>query len=113
MDILFALGNATTAQIREAMGDPPTGNAVRTLLQILEDKGHVRRRRQGREYLFSPVLSRARAGFGALQHVLETFFEGSIEKALTSHLTRKYSDLSDDEYKALMLLIEEARQKEK
>lgn len=113
MDILFSLGSATTAQIREQMEDPPSGNAVRTLLQILETKGHLKKKREGREYVFSPTKPRSRAGLEALQHVLSTFYEGSIENALTAHLTRKGSGLTEEEFQRLTKLIEETRQTEK
>ena len=113
MDILFSLESATTAQIREQMEDPPSANAVRTLLQILETKGHLRKKRIGREYLFSPTKPRSRAGLEALQHVLSTFYEGSIENALTAHLTQKRSAPTEDDYHRLMKLIEQTRQSEK
>ncbi len=110
VDILHAEGRATVARIRECMEAPPTGNAVRALLQILEDKGEVRRSPgSGREFLFSPVESRGKAGAGALQHVLETFFEGSIEKALATHLARKRTELSAEEFARLERLIEESK----
>jgi predicted transcriptional regulator len=112
MDVLYALGTATTEQIREGMDDPPSGNAVRTLLQILEEKGHLIRRRIGKEYEYSPTQSRTRAGFAALQHVLATFYEGSIEKALTAHLARKKEKLSADDLERLKRLIDAARDAE-
>ncbi|MCI0533934.1 MAG: BlaI/MecI/CopY family transcriptional regulator, partial [Verrucomicrobiales bacterium] len=60
MDILYSLGKATTEEIRERMEDAPTSNAVRTLLQILEEKGHLRRIKDGKEYTYEPTQSRAR-----------------------------------------------------
>ena len=112
MDILYSLGKATTEEIRERMEDAPTGNAVRTLLQILEEKGHLRRTKDGKEYTYEPTQSRARAGLKAFQHVLETFYEGSIEKALTAHLTRNQEDLTPEDFERLKQLIE-SRRKEK
>ena len=110
MDVLFALKSATSGQIREQLPDPPSGNAVRTLLQILEEKGHVKRKPgKGREYIFSPTVKRSRAGIRALEHVLETFYEGSIEKALTAHLVRKKEALSAEDYERMRQLIDEAR----
>ena len=97
MDALFALEEAPIPDVRSEMIDPPSANAIRTLLQILEDKGHVKRRKEGRNYVFSPKESRKRAGKGALQHVLETFYQGSIE---------------DDSYQRLRALIEDARGKQ-
>ena len=114
MDVLYAMRSATSAQIRERISDAPSGNAVRTLLQILEEKGHVKRRRhRGREYLFSPTVQRSRAGIRALEHVLETFYEGSIEKALTAHLARKKVNLSENDHARLRSLIDEARDQHK
>ena len=113
MDVLYAMGSATSAQIRERIPDAPTGNAVRTLLHILETKGHVKRRKQqGREYLFSPIVQRSRAGMRALEHVLNTFYEGSIEKALTAHLTKKKEILSAADLERLQRLIDEARDRQ-
>ncbi|MCI0539798.1 MAG: BlaI/MecI/CopY family transcriptional regulator, partial [Verrucomicrobiales bacterium] len=85
--------------------------AVRTLLQILEEKGHLRRIKDGKEYTYEPTQSRARAGLKAFQHVLETFYEGSIEKALTAHLARN-QDLTHEDFERLKQLIDAARQKE-
>ena len=85
-------------------------NAVRTLLQILEEKGHVKRRPgKGREFIFSPTVKRSRAGIRALEHVLETFYEGSIEKALTAHLVRRKEALTPEDYERMRQLIDEAR----
>lgn len=112
MDILYALGKATTEDIRREMEDPPTGNAVRTFLQILEAKGHLRRIKAGKEYICEPTKNRARAGIQAFQHVLETFYEGSIERALTAHLTRKRTELTQSEYDRLRQLIDDAGKKE-
>ncbi|MEZ5325201.1 MAG: BlaI/MecI/CopY family transcriptional regulator [Verrucomicrobiales bacterium] len=113
MDVLYHMRTATTAQIREGLTDPPSGNAVRTLLQILEVKGHVKRKKlRGREYVFSPTVQRARAGMRALEHVLETFYEGSIEKALTAHLSKKKELLSAEDFERLQQLIATARDNE-
>ena len=110
MDVLYAMQSATSAQIRERLPEAPSGNAVRTLLQILETKGHVKRRKQqGREYLFSPIVHKSRAGIRALEHVLETFYEGSIEKALTAHLAKKKEVLSAEDFERLQRLIDDAR----
>ncbi|MCB1096035.1 MAG: BlaI/MecI/CopY family transcriptional regulator [Verrucomicrobiae bacterium] len=113
MDVLYHMRTATTAQIREGLTDPPSGNAVRTLLQILEVKGHVKRKKlRGREYVFSPTVQRTRAGMRALEHVLETFYEGSIEKALTAHLSKKKELLSAEDFERLQQLIATARDNE-
>lgn len=113
MDALFALSEAPIAAIRGEMIDPPSANAVRTLLQILEDKGQVKRRKDGRHFVFSPVASRKRAGKHALQHVLETFYEGSIEDAVAAHFTGKQGKLDESAYQRLRALIDAAREGEK
>ena len=89
MDILFALGQATVKQVQEALDDPPTVMAVRRMLQILEEKGHLNRKQDTREVIYSPRESRKIAGSNALKHVLDTFFGGAIEEALAAHFARK------------------------
>jgi BlaI family penicillinase repressor len=113
MDILFSQGSATTESIREAMRTPPSGNAVRALLVILETKGFLKRHRQGREYSYVPVVARSQAGGNALQHVLETFFEGSFEKAFAAHLNRNKEEMSADDYDRLKQLIDGTQEETK
>ncbi|MEO0445774.1 MAG: BlaI/MecI/CopY family transcriptional regulator [Verrucomicrobiota bacterium] len=107
LDLLFSLGEATSAQIRAHMDNPPSGNSVRTHLQILEDRGEiVRDRKEGREFIYKPKEARQKAGMRALSHVLETFFEGSVSTALAAHLA-KGEFVDEDEYQRLRTLIEE------
>lgn len=113
MDALFTLGEAPVTAIREAIPDPPTANAVRTLLQILEDKGHIKRRKDGRHFLFSPKQSRKRAAQRAFDHVLDTFFEGSIETAVAAHFVGKKGKLDAETYERLRELIDEAAEDKK
>ena len=89
MDILFERGHATVRQIQESLIDPPTVMAVRRMLHILEEKGHLNRRQDGREVVYSPRESRKSAGSNALKHVIETFFGGAIDEALAAHFARK------------------------
>ncbi len=111
MDILFALKEATTEQIREQMDAAPSGNAVRALLVILEKKGYLKRIKIGRGYRYLPVVKRSRAGIRALQHVLETFYEGSFENALAAHLNRGKETMSAEDYQRLRALIDESEEK--
>ena len=110
MSALFARGAATVAEVRECMEDPPGMNSVRTLMQILEDKGHVTRKKDGRQYVYSPKQSRGRAGAKALGHVLDTFYGGAIDKAVAAHFTKAGGGLDDDEIERLQALIDEARE---
>ncbi len=109
MDVLYARGEATVNQIVEALPDPPTSMAVRRLLHILGDKGHLERRTRGREVIYSPRESREKAGRSAFARVLETFFGGSLENALSAHLLSREGPVSTEERDRLVDLIEQAR----
>jgi len=109
MDLLFARGEATVRQIAEALPDPPTPMAVRRMMHILEGKGHLRRREQGREVVYAPRQSKDKAGRTAFEKVLETFFGGSLEEALSAHLVSRKDGLSQAERDRLVSLIEQAR----
>jgi predicted transcriptional regulator len=109
MDLLYARGEATVNQITEALPDPPTVMAVRRMMHILEEKGHLRRREQGREVVYSPRESRNKAGRSAFDRVLETFFSGSLENALSAHLLSRKEGVTREERDRLVDLIEKAR----
>src|SRR5215470_4985098 len=86
MDIVYARGEATAADVLAGLPDPPTKTAVRTLLRILEEKGHLTHRQEGLTYVYRASRPRGRAGRTALRRVLRTFFDGSLEKAVAAHL---------------------------
>ncbi len=109
MDILYRRGRVTAAEVREALPDPPSYSAVRALLRLLEEKGHVRHEEAGLRYVFLPTLARDKAKRSALQHLLETFFEGSVEQAVATLLDASVSKLSAQELERLSRLIAEAR----
>jgi predicted transcriptional regulator len=109
MDALFAMGEATVNQITAALPDPPTPMAVRRMMHILEEKGHLRRKQEGREVVYLPRETKAKAGRGAFQRVLETFFGGSLEEALAAHLHSRKDAVSDEERARLISLIEQAK----
>ena len=110
MDILYAHGGATTMEVWRDLPDPPTDMAVRRLLHILEEKGHVRRRKRGREFVYVPKRSKGTAGKAAFQHVLDTFFEGALDEALAAHLAKKQSNVSPEQLQRIQDLIDKARQ---
>jgi predicted transcriptional regulator len=109
MDAVFALGEATVNQVVEAISDAPTAMAVRRMMHILEEKGHLKRRENGREVVYLPREARVKAGRSAFQNVLETFFGGSLEEALAAHLHSRKDSVSDDERERLIALIEQAK----
>ena len=109
MDAVFALGEATVNQVVEAIPSPPTAMAVRRMMHILEEKGHLRRRESGREVVYAPRQPRGKAGRRAFQRVLETFFGGSLEEALAAHLHSRKDQVSPEERQRLIALIEQAQ----
>jgi BlaI family penicillinase repressor len=111
MDIIYARGEATALDVLAGLPDPPTKTAVRTLLRILEEKGHLRHRIDGQTYVFSPSRPRENAGKSALRRVLDVFFGGSLEQAVAVHLGDSATDLSPDELRRLASLIQKARKK--
>ena len=109
MDALYSLGKASAAQILEQIPNPPTYTAVRTLLTILEKKGHVRHASDGTRYIYEPLVARGEMGKRAIDSLLKTFFDDSVERAVTALITRKDADLSQDELERLSQLIEKAK----
>lgn len=110
MDAVFVLGQATVNQVVETIPSPPTAMAVRRMMHILEEKGHLRRRKGGREVTYAPRESRGKAGRSALERVLETFFGGSLEEALAAHLHSRKDAVTPEERQRLIELIEQAQQ---
>ena len=109
MDIIYSLGEATVTQVREAIDDPPSYSAVRALLRILEEKGHLQHKLDGPRFVFSPTMNRNQARRSALQRILRVFFDGSTEKAMSALLDLSDGDLSEEDYDRLLGLIENAR----
>ena len=110
MDAVYARGEATVAQVLEGIPDPPMRGALRTLLRILENKGHLTHRKQGREFIYRPTRPRGQAGRSALGRVLDVFFGGSLGDAVAAHLSdpRRAARLTPEELRRLSDLIENA-----
>ena len=108
MDVIYRAGRATAAEVLEQLADPPSYSAVRALLRVLEDKGHLRHEEEGPRYVFVPTVPRERARQSALRQVLHTFFDGSTEQAVAALLDLK-TKLSDAELDRLSRLIADAR----
>jgi predicted transcriptional regulator len=111
MDVIYARGEAKAADVVAGLPDPPSKTAVRTLLRILEDKGHLTHRQEGVTYVYRPSRPRGRAGRTALRRVLDTFFDGSLERAVAAHLGDAAAGVSAAELERLADLIEQARRK--
>ncbi len=112
MTVCFSLGEASATQIWQRLPDKPSRTAVRTLLRILEEKGHVEHTKRGREFIYRPTRARLKAGQSAFRSVLHTFFGGSLEEAVAAHLADPSGAPNDDELKRLAGLIRAARRKE-
>jgi BlaI family penicillinase repressor len=109
MDILYRRGRATAAEILEAMPDPPTYSAVRAKLRVLEEKGHVRHQEEALRYVYLPRVARDTARRSALQHLVSTFFEGSVENAMAALLDLSAARLKDEDLDRIARMIDEAR----
>jgi len=110
MDVLFRRGQATVAEVLEDLDDPPTYSAVRSILRVLEEKGHITHREDGPRYVYAPAVTRDRARRAALDHVVDTFFDGSAESALAALLRRSDLDMSEAQIKRLSREIRQARE---
>ena len=113
MEVVFTQGKASATDVLRLMPDPPTRAAVRTFLRILEAKGHLKHAVVGREFIYSPTVARQQAGRRAFRNVLSTFFGGSLENALATHLTEPGTQLTDKQVRSLRRLIEQAKQEGK
>jgi predicted transcriptional regulator len=107
LDILYAKGTATAAEVLESLSDPPSYSAVRALLRILEDKGHAKHETQGTRYVYLPMVPREHARHSALTRIVTTFFDGSAAQAAAALVDS--GGLSDEELTKLSSLIERAR----
>ena len=108
MDILHRRTGATVAEIMADLPDPPSYSAVRAMLRLLEEKGHVRHEQDGPRYVYIPVVTRDKARRSAMRHLVRTFFDGSTEDAVAA-LLQSDSGMSEDELSRLSKLIEGAK----
>jgi len=113
MDIVYARGQATVTDVLEGMPDAPARVSVRTLVRILEEKGHLKHTKRGREFIYQPTRPRERAAKAALDRVLDVFFGSSIEQAVAAHLADRGAGLSPAEFRRLSDLIRQAKGKGK
>jgi predicted transcriptional regulator len=110
MDALYKLGKASAAQIVAAIPDPPSNTAVRTLLTILEKKGHVRHRLDGPRFVYEPKIAREKMAQKAVKSVLSTFFDNSVEGVVAALLNQEDARLTAAELDRLTQLIEKAKE---
>jgi predicted transcriptional regulator len=109
MDVLYRAGRATAAEVQEGMPEAPSYSAVRTMLRILEDKGHIRHEQDGPRYVYIPTVARDKAKRSALKHVVNTFFDGSASEVMAALIER---DIDEAELARIRQLIDDAKKKE-
>jgi predicted transcriptional regulator len=109
MDVIYRRGRATAAEVLDGIPDPPSYSAVRAMLRLLEEKGHLRHEQDGPRYVFLPIVARDRARLSALSHVVRTFFDGSATEAVAA-LLHDGSQLSNEELDRLAAMIDKARE---
>lgn len=107
MDVLYRLGKATAQEILDGLAEPPGYSAVRALLRLLEERGHITHTVDGQRYVYAPAVARSNARKSALAHVVQTFFAGSVEDAVATLVDR--SKLSREELDRLSEIIDRAR----
>jgi predicted transcriptional regulator len=113
MEILYQRGKASAADVREAMPDAPGYSAVRAMLRILEEKGHVKHQAEGLKYVYVPSIARDKAKRTAVKHLMETFFNGSPEHVMAALLDVSSTKLSKEELDRMARLIDNARKEGK
>jgi predicted transcriptional regulator len=109
MDILHRRGKATAHEVLDELADPPSYSAVRALLRLLEQRGHVKHTEDGARYVYSPAVARSDARRSALSHVVRTFFAGSVEQTMAALVESSRSKLSREELDRLSALIDRAK----
>ncbi len=109
MDVIYASGSVTVQEVVDEIPDPPSYSAVRAMLRVLEEKGHVKHREEGPRYVYLPTVPRDEASRSALRQLVRTFFDGSAEQAAAALLDMSGSDLSEQELNRLSEAIEQAR----
>jgi len=109
MDILHRRGRATAHEVMEDLAEPPSYSAVRTLLRLLEERGHVRHEQDGPRYIYTPTVARRDAQRSALAHMVETFFDGSVEEAVATLVESSKRKLSAEELDRIAALVAKAK----
>jgi BlaI family penicillinase repressor len=113
MEILYRRGKASAAEVREAMSDPPSYSAVRAMLRVLEEKGHVSHENERLKYVFAPVVKPEKAKRSAMKHLVETFFRDAPEQVVAALLDVASKRLTREELDRMSEMIEKAKKEGK
>jgi BlaI family transcriptional regulator, penicillinase repressor len=109
IDVLYRRGRATAAEVMADLPGDPSYSTVRTQLRVLEAKGHVRHEDDGQRYVYIPAVPRGTVRRSALKHLVETFFDGSVEQTVAALLGGDAARLSEEELDRIARLIAKAR----
>ena len=109
MDILHRRGRATAHEVMDDLADPPSYSAVRTFLRLLEERGRVRHVQDGPRYVYTPTVARREAQRSAITHLVDTFFDGSVEDAVATLVESSKPKLSTQELERIAALIAKAK----
>lgn len=109
MDVLHRRGRATAQEVLDDLAEPPSYSAVRTFLRLLEERGHVRHVQEGPRYVYMPTVERRAAQRSALAHLVETFFDGSVENAVATLVESSKPKLSREELDRIAALLAKAK----
>ena len=109
MDIVIRRGQASAAQVLADLPDPPSYSSVRSMLKLLEEKGHLRHEWDGPRHAYRPTAHPDHIRRSAARHLLRTFFSNSMESAVTAMLGAGDTPPSEAELKRLSKLIAHAR----
>lgn len=113
MEILYRRGKASVSDVREAMEDAPGYSAVRAMMRVLEEKGHVRHQEEGLKYVYLPVVAREKAKRSAVKNLLDTFFSDAPEQVVAALLDVSSRRLTGEELDRMSAMIEKARKEGK
>src|ERR1700739_1107459 len=113
MDILYAQGRLPAAAVREAMPDAPSYSAVRAMLRVLEEKGHVKHQAEGLKYVYLPTVTRDKAKRSAVKHLMDTFFADSPAQVVAARLDVSPTRLTRDDLDRMAEMIERVKKEEK
>ena len=113
MEVIYRRRQATSADVLEDLPDPPSYSAVRAMLRVLEEKGHVKHQAEGLKYVYVPTVARDKAKRSAVKHVMETFFNGSAEQIVAALLDVASTRLTREELDRMSEMIEKAKEEGK
>jgi predicted transcriptional regulator len=109
MDVLYRAGSASAGEVHKRIPSPPSYSAVRATLRVLEQKGLIAHEHDGKRYIYRPTLHRNKARRSAVDHLLNTFFDGSTAGAVVALLETPGTDLTPEDLDRMAALIERAR----